>query len=105
MAARSYRANLHAADGPSEPPVTSEHKGRPYFGCRKPHRRRYARRLRFDDTVDASEASDCPDTSPTRHALASEPTSSTEWQLCTLNGLVGVVVVGANAWTYGLAGF
>ena len=38
-------------------------------------------------TRDASDASDCPDTTPTRHALASEPTSSTEWQLGTLNGL------------------
>ena len=36
----------------------------------------------------------------TRHALASEPARSTEWQLGTLSGLVGVVVVGANARTY-----
>ena len=32
--------------------------------------------------------------SPTRHTSASKPTSSTEWQLGRLNGLVGVVVVG-----------
>ena len=30
---------------------------------------------------------------PTRHASASKPARSTEWQLGTLNGLVGVVVV------------
>jgi len=34
---------------------------------------------------------------PTRSALALKLGSSTEWQLGTLNGLVGVVVVGANA--------
>ena len=36
----------------------------------------------------------------THRALASKPPISTEWKLGTLNGLVGVVVVGANARTY-----
>jgi len=44
-------------------------------------------------------ASDASDRQDTRNASASEPTSSTEWQLGTLNELVGGVVVGANAWT------
>ena len=43
---------------------------------------------------------DASDRQDTRHALASEPSRSTEWQLGTLNGLVGVVVAGANARTY-----
>ena len=52
--------------------------------------------------MDALDRQDMP---PTRHALASKPTISTEWKLDTLNGLVGVVVVGANARTYSSAGF
>ena len=49
--------------------------------------------LRFVDTVNASDAPDRQDMPPTNHASASKPTSSTEWQLGTLNGLVEVVVV------------
>ena len=81
-------------------PVTPERRERRYFDYGQVHRRCYARCLRFVDAVDASDASDCPDTTPTRRALASKPAGSTEWQLDTLNWLVGVVVVGANARTY-----
>ena len=95
--ARTYR------HGHTGAPVTSVRRGRHYFGCRQPRRQGYGGCLRFVDTVNASDAPDRPDTPPTRHALASKPTSSTEWQLGTLNGLVGVVVVGANARTYGSA--
>ena len=56
-------------------------------------------------TVDATDASDCPDTIPTRSALALKLGSLTEWQLGTLNGLplygvVASITVGANALTY-----
>ena len=83
-----------------ESPVTAERRERRYFDYGQVHRRCYARCLRFVDAVDASDASDCPDTTPTRRALASKPAGSKEWQLDTLNWLVGVVVVGANARTY-----
>ena len=47
-------------------------------------RRRHGLCLRFVNAMNASDASDRQDT---RNASASEPTSSTEWQLGTLNGL------------------
>ena len=61
------------------------------------HRRCHGQFLRFVSPINASDRQD------TRHALASKPARSTEWQLGTLNGLVGVVVsitVGASARTY-----
>ena len=70
-----------------EPPVTPERRERRYFDYGQVHRRCYGSVLAICGRVDASDASDCPDTTPTRHALASKPTSSTEWQLGTLNGL------------------
>ena len=57
-----------------------------YFDYGQVHRRGYAQCLRFVDTV-ARRMHRIVRTRPTRHALASKPTSSTEWQLGTLNGL------------------
>ena len=89
--ARTYRWDA------VEPPRTQVRRAQRYFGYGSRDRRGYARCLRFVNTVDASDRQD------TRHALASKPAISTEWQLGTLNGSVGVIVsimVGAIARIY-----
>ena len=67
-----------------ESPVTAERRERRYFDYGQVQRRRHGLCLRFVNAMNASDASDRQDT---RNASASEPTSSTEWQLGTLNGL------------------
>ena len=86
------------------PTWTPVRRARRDFGFGQPHRRDHGQCLRFVGTVDATDASDCPDTIPTRSALALKLGSLTEWQLGTLNGLplygvVASITVGANALT------
>jgi len=66
----SYRAHLLFRKLRS-PPGTQKRRGRRYFSYGQPYRQGYARCLRFVDTVDATDSSDCPDANLTRPALAS----------------------------------
>jgi len=59
------------------PPSRQNARGQHYFGCERPHRPGYGQFSHLADRVETSDQLNAP----TRHALASNPTSSTEWQL------------------------
>ena len=79
-----------------EPPVTSERRGRHYFGYVQPHRQGYGLCLRFVDTVDASDALDRQETPhPSRVSLEAD-----QLDRMATRHVERVVVVGANARSY-----